>query len=89
MHQDQKHSINECTLQTILATKRERDYVSRCKNSKREQQPELYWTIMGCRIISLGPRKTSDLDEHKSGIVVKVPSDTDSEEEEMIMTMRP
>ena len=44
---------------------------------------------MRCRIISLGPRKTSDLDEHKSEIVVKVPCDTDSEEEEMIMTMRP
>ena len=41
---------------------------------KREQQPEVYWTIKGCRIVSLGPRRCSDLDDYKS--------ETDSDENE-------
>ena len=47
---------------------------------KREQQPEVYWTIKGCRIVSLGPRRCSDLDEYKS--------ETDSDEDEGLV-MRP
>ena len=56
---------------------------------KIEQQPETYWTIKGCRIVSLGPRRTSDKPEIvvKSEIVMYGPSDTDSEEEGMRMTM--
>ena len=69
---------------------------------KIEQQPEIYWTIKGCRIVSLGPRRTSDLVEQKLEIGVKSgiekvygpsdtesvygPSDTDSEEGEMRLT---
>ena len=60
---------------------------------KIEQQPEIYWTIKGCRIVSLGPRRTSDLVEHKPEIAAKSEiesvyglSDTDSEEEGMRLT---
>ena len=47
---------------------------------KREQQPDVYWTIKGCRIVSLGPRRRSDLDEYKS--------ETDSDEDEGLV-LRP
>ncbi|KAL5258972.1 hypothetical protein ACHWQZ_G009440 [Mnemiopsis leidyi] len=60
---------------------------------KIEQQPEIYWTIKGCRIVSLGPRRTSDLVEHKPEIAAKSEiesvyglSDTASEEEGMRLT---
>jgi hypothetical protein len=54
---------------------------------KIEQQPEIYWTIKGYRIVSLGPRRISDLDDDKTGNVRKEPYlkrlyETDSDEEE-------
>ena len=50
--------------------------------SKREQQPEIYWTIRGCKIVSLGPRRILDTVERETVLKRIHQSDTSDNEEE-------